>query len=116
MIHPNDITLVKPYALNRVRFMRQFYNFAKDRSIKNSPHDLSDFKSILGSMGSKQFKPNMFRAILNLQENNMAIDAGIRADPQVIIAPIPVDENLPVDIPVKTQIPAANATNSTFER
>ena len=88
MIQPNDITLVKPYALNRVRFMRQFYNFAKDRSIKNSPNDLSDFKSILGLLGSKQFKPNMFRAILNLQENNMAIDNGLRADPREIIAPI----------------------------
>ena len=116
MIQPNDVTLVKPYALNRVRFMRQFYNFAEDRSIKNSPHNLSDYKSILGLLGSKQFKPNMFRAILNLQENNMAIDNGLRADPREIIAPIPVDENLPVDIPLKTQIPAQNAANSTFER
>ena len=46
----------------------------------------------------------------------MVIDAGNRADPRVIIAPIPVDGHLPVDVPSKTQIPAQNAANSTFER
>lgn len=58
----------------------------------------------------------MFRAIQNLQENNMAIEAGLQMDPQVVIEPIPINEHLPVDIPLKTQIPAQNATNSIFER
>ena len=61
--------------------MRQFYSFAKERYIENSVYDLSDYETILGLKGAKQFKPAMFQAIINRQENNLAIDEGRRANP-----------------------------------
>ena len=103
---PNNNELTKPYALSRVRFMRQIYSFAKERYIENSAYDLSDFETILGLKGAKQFKPAMFQAITNRQENNMAIDEGLRANPQIIVPPIAVDENLPVAAPIQQEIPA----------
>ena len=101
----NKIELTKPYALSRVRFLRQFYSFAKERYIENSPYDLSNYSTILGLRGARQFRPEMFQAMINLQENNLAIDEGIRADPQVIVPPIPINENLPVDVPTIQEIP-----------
>ena len=101
----NKIELTKPYALSRVRFLRQFYSFAKERYEENSAFDLSDYETILGLKGAKQFKPAMFQAIINRQENNIAIDEGRRADPQVIVPPIAVDENLPEEVPIRQEIP-----------
>ena len=105
MISNNDIVLTKPYALSRVKFLRQFFSFAKDRYIENSVYNLSDYETILGLKAAKQFKPAMFQAIINRQENKMAIDEGHRADPQVIVPPIAVDENLPVETPIQQNIP-----------
>ena len=103
---PNKIELTKPYALSRVRFLRQFYSFAKERYIENSAYDLSEYETILGLNGAKQFKPAMFQAIINRQENNLAIEEGLRAVPQIIVPPIAVDENLPVEAPIRQEIPA----------
>ena len=54
---------------------------------------ISDYETIIGLRAAKQFKPAMFQAIINRQENNMTIDEGRRADPQVIVPLIAVDEN-----------------------
>ena len=48
----------------------------------------------------------MFQAIIDGQENNLAIDEGRRANLQVIVPPIAVDENLPVAAPIQQEIPA----------
>ena len=66
-----------PYALNRVIFLRQFYNIAKDRRIENSINDLSEFQTILGPRTIKIFKPTMYQALVDLADNNMAISAGL---------------------------------------
>ena len=60
-------------------------------------------------MPAKQFKPPIFKAIINRLEYNITIDAGRRENPQVFIDPIPIDINFPVEVPVQTPIPITNA-------
>ena len=84
----NSISLEKPYALNRVAFLRQFYNIASDRAIKNSIHTLAKFQTILGTRAAKYFEPDMFTALNNLRDNEIAIQAGLTQIPPVIVNPI----------------------------
>ena len=59
MIAINEKTLTKPYCLTRIDFLQQFYTFAKERAIKRSTKNLSDFENILGLKATKIFKPAM---------------------------------------------------------
>jgi hypothetical protein len=95
----NEKSLTKPYCLNRIDFLQQFYTFAKERAIKRSTKNLSDFENILGLKATKIFKPAMYQAILNRDANNEAILAGLEAVPPVIIANIAPDPNLPTELP-----------------
>ena len=95
----NEKSLIKPYCLNRIDFLQQFYTFAKERAIKRSTKNLSDFENILGLKASKIFKPAMYQAIRNRDANNEAILAGLEAVPPVIVANIAPDPNLPAELP-----------------
>ena len=95
----NEKSLIKPYCLNRIDFLQQFYTFAKERAIKRSTKNLSDFENILGLKASKIFKPAMYQAIRNREANNEAILAGLEAVPPVIVANIAPDPNLPTELP-----------------
>ena len=95
----NEKSLIKPYCLNRIDFLQQFYTFAKERAIKRSTKNLSDFENILGLKATKIFKPAMYQAIRNRDANNEAILAGLEAVPPVIIANIAPDPNLPTELP-----------------
>ena len=105
----NQKTLEKPYALNRVAFLRQFYNMASERAIKNSTYKLSKFQTILGTRAAKIFEPEMFAAITDLANNQLAIQEGLQQIPIVTVGPIPIDINLPREVPTNTDIPLANA-------
>ena len=72
MIAINDKTLTKPYCLTRIFFLQQFYTFAKERKIKRSTKNLSDFENILGLKGAKIFKIEMHNAMQAQKENNAA--------------------------------------------
>ena len=103
MIQTNEISFTKPYCLTRVPYLQQFYTFAKEREIKRSGGNLSDFKTILGPKAIKLFKPDMHEAILDLENNVREIQAGLNAIPPVAIENIPINPNLPQDPPVKQQ-------------
>ena len=105
----NSILLEKPYALNRVAFLRQFYNIASERAIKNSIHTLAKFQTILGTRAAKYFEPDMFTALNDLRDNQIAIQAGLTQIPPVIVNPIPIDINLPKNVPTTTDIPGGAA-------
>ena len=101
----NDKFLTKPYCLSRVEFLRQFYSYAKDRKIKGTGKNLSDFTTILGNLGTKIFKPEVY-VIMQLQEqNDLAIAAGLAANPVIIVPPIQRNENLPTDVPEIGDLP-----------
>jgi len=101
----NDKFLTKPFCLSRVEFLRQFYSYAKNRKIKGSGKNLSDYTTILGNKGTKLFKPEVY-AIMQLQEqNDLAIAAGLAANPVVIVPPIQRNENLPTDVPEIGDLP-----------
>ena len=85
----NDKVLTKPYCLSRVDFLRQFYAYAKDRKIKGSGKNLSDFKTIIGNKGTKLFKPNTWTAMQLQIQNDLDIAAGLVANPVIIVPPIP---------------------------
>ena len=101
----NDKFLTKPYCLTRVDFLRQFYSYAKDRKIKGSGKNLSDYKSILGNKGIQLFKPETWANMQLQVQNDLAIAAGLVANPIVIVPPIPLNQNLPIDPPVIGDIP-----------
>jgi hypothetical protein len=101
MIATNEKTLSKPYCLNRIDFLQQFYTYAKERTIKRSTKNLSDFENILGFKAAKIFKPAMHQAIVDRNANLEAIQAGLNEVPQVIVANIAPDQNLPFDLPVQ---------------
>ena len=103
MISPNDKSLQKPYCLTRIDFLQQFYTFAKERKIKRSTKNLSDYANILGRKAAKIFKPDMYNAIQNLETNILEVEAGLEQIPPIIIANIPVDPNLPIELPEQQQ-------------
>jgi len=109
MISPNDKSLQKPYCLTRIEFLQQFYTLAKERKIKRSIKNLSDFNNILGLKAAKIFKIEMYNAMQALQANNEAIAIGLEQIPPIIIANIPVDPNLPAELPEQQQDIPANA-------
>jgi ABC-type Fe2+-enterobactin transport system substrate-binding protein len=49
MISTNEKTLQQPYCITRIDFLQQFYTFAKERKIKRSNKNLSDFEGIIGT-------------------------------------------------------------------
>ena len=98
----NSISLEKQYALNIVAFLQQSYNIALDRAIKNSIHTLAKFQTILGIKAAKYFEPEMFTAMNNLIDNHTTIQAGLTQIPQIKINPIPIDINLPKNVPTTT--------------
>jgi hypothetical protein len=51
----------------------------------------------------------MFTALNNLRDNDLAIQAGLTQIPPVIVNPIPVDINLPKNVPTTTDIPGGAA-------
>jgi len=104
-MNSNDKLLTKPYCLSRVDFLRQFYAYAKDRKIKGSGKNLSDFKTILGNRGTKLFKTETWAAMQLQVQNDLAIAAGLAAIPVVIVPPIPNNENLPTDPPNIGDVP-----------
>ena len=101
MIAINDKTLTKPYCLTRIFFLQQFYTFAKERKIKRSTKNLSDFENILGLKGAKIFKIEMHNAMQAQKENNAAIAIGLEQVPPITVARIPVNANLPVELPTQ---------------
>ena len=103
MISTNVTTLEKPYCLTRIKFLQQFYTLAKERKIKRSTKNLSDFENILGVKAAKIFKIEMYNAIQELEANTQAINAGLEQVPPVIIANIPINPYLPVVLPEQPQ-------------
>ena len=103
MISTNVTTLEKPYCLTRIKFLQQFYTLAKERKIKRSTKNLSDFENILGVKAAKIFKIEMHNAIQELEANTQAINAGLEQVPPVIIANIPINPYLPVVLPEQPQ-------------
>jgi hypothetical protein len=99
----NEKTLLQPYCLTRIEFLQQFYTIAKERKIKRSTKNLSDFAGIIGTKAAKIFKLDMYNAIQDLEANSQAINAGLEQSPPVIIANIPTNPNLPVELPEQQQ-------------
>ena len=64
MIEPNNKPLEKPYCLHRVEFSKQLYSWANDRAINGSLNNFSEYVTILDNKGMKQFKPEMWQALL----------------------------------------------------
>ena len=73
MIATNEKTLQQPYCINRIDFLQQFYTLAKERKIKRSTKNLSDFAGIIVTKAAKIFKSNMYNAIQDLEANTHAI-------------------------------------------
>jgi hypothetical protein len=103
MISTNKKTLQQPYCITRIDFLQQFYTFAKERKIKRSTRNLSDFAGIISTKAAKIFKLEMYNAIQNLEANTQAINAGLEQIPPIIIANIPINPNLPVEQPDQQQ-------------
>ena len=103
MIATNEKTLQQPYCINRIDFLQQFYTLAKERKIKRSTNNLSDFAGIIGIKAAKIFKLDMYNAIQDLKANTLAINAGLEQIPPIIIANIPTNPNLPVELPDQQQ-------------
>ena len=99
----NEKTLQKPYCLTRIDFLQQFYTIAKERKIKRSTKNLSDFAGIISTKAAKIFKLDMYNAIQDLEANTQAINAGLEQIPPIIIANIPTNPNLPVELPDQQQ-------------
>jgi len=99
----NEKALVQPYCLTRIDFLQQFYTIAKERKIKRSTKNLSDFAGIIGTKAAKIFKLDMYNAIQDLEANTQAINAGLEQIPPIIIAEIPTNPNLPVELPDQQQ-------------
>ena len=95
----NEKALVQPYCLTRIDFLQHFYTIAKERKIKRSTKNLSDFAGIIGTKAAKIFKLDMYNAIQDLEANTQAINAGLEQIPPIIIAEIPTNPNLPVELP-----------------
>ena len=70
MTGPISPSLNKPYALNRVIFLRQFYNIASERASKNTTYKLVKFQTILGLKAAKYSQLGMFNAMTNLSNNH----------------------------------------------
>ena len=99
MIKINDFQLTNPYCLTRIETPQQLHTFEKERKIKRSTKYLSDFQTILGNKATKIFEPDRYLAILQLEENNKAILAGLEHDPPNNIERIPFNPNLPTPTP-----------------
>ena len=106
MIPSNQMTLKKPYGLYRNRFLSQLYTEAFERKIINSQTDLTSYKTILSPKAIELFKPDMWQALEDRRINLIAIEEGANRDPPLIVAPIEVNVNLPIDPPTHTPIPA----------
>ena len=100
MIETNDILLLPPYSINRMRYLQQFHTMAKERKIRRSPRYLANFKTILGPKSLKEFEPDMHQAIEDKSDNQRAIAAGLAQNPPEIIEAITVNPNLPEDPPI----------------
>ena len=109
MISINNKNLQKPYGLYRTQFLTQLFTIAFERKIINSAHNLSDYESILGPKAIKIFKPAMWEALEALRRNQEAIAIGLAENPPVIVAPIIVNENLPIALPTHIDL-QLNAT------
>ena len=105
----NDKTLKKPYGLYRTQFLTQLFAEAFERKIINSSNNLSDFETILGPKAIKIFKPEMWEALEELRLNREAISTGLLGVPPIIVEPIAVNINLPIAIPMHTDL-QLNAT------
>lgn len=100
MIETNDILLLQPYSINRMRYLQQFHTMAKERKIRRSPRYLANFKTILGPKALKEFEPDMHQALEDKSNNQRAIAAGLAQNPPEIIEAIAVNPNLPEDPPI----------------
>ena len=106
MISINEKALTVPYCLSRIEFLRQLHAYAKDRMIKGTKYNLSDFKPIIGNKGIQVFKPEMWTAMQLRQENLTTKAAGLLENPPRIIQPIEENPNLPKEPPtMQDQIP-----------
>ena len=105
----NDKTLKKPYGLYRTQFLTQLFAEAFERKIINSSNNLSDFETILGPKAIKIFKPEMWEALEELRLNREAIATGLLGVPPIIVEPIAANINLPIAIPIHTDL-QLNAT------
>ena len=99
MITINEKALTVPYCLSRIEFLRQLHAYAKERSIKGTKRNLSDFKTIIGNKGIKLFKSDMWTAMQLQQENVLAIAAGLAENPPRIVPQIEVNPILPREPP-----------------
>jgi hypothetical protein len=99
----NEKTLQQPYCFKKIDFLQQFYTFEKERKIKRSTKNLSHFANILGTKAARIFKLEMYNAIQELEANTQAINAGLEQIPPIIIANIPINPNLPVELPDQQQ-------------
>ena len=77
MIAMNEKALTQPYCLSRVEFLRQFYMHAKERKIKGTIFNLSDYKTIIGNKGTKVFNPERYEVMQLQMANALAIAAGL---------------------------------------
>jgi len=111
MLSLNSKTLKKPYGLYRTQFLTQLFAEAFERKITNSSTNLSDYETILGPKAIKIFKPEMWQALEELRLNREAIALGLLEAPPVIVAPIPANVNLPIAIPLHTDLQANATTN-----
>jgi len=109
MISINTKTLQKPYGLYRTQFLTQIFSEAFERKIINTTSNLTDYSTILGPRSIKLFKPEMWEALEDLRRNREAIAIGLAENPPVIVAPIIVNENLPIAPPTHTDL-QLNAT------
>jgi hypothetical protein len=109
MLSLNSKTLKKPYGLYRTQFLTQLFAEAFERKIINSSNNLSDFATILGPKAIKIFKPEMWDALEELRLNREAIAMGLLQVPPVIVEPIVANVNLPIAIPIHTDL-QLNAT------
>jgi len=109
MISTNNKCLKKPYGLYRIQFLTQVYTEAFERKIINTTTNLSDYDTILGPRAIKIFKPEMWEAMEELRLNRAAIAMGLLEVPPIIVAPIAANINLPITLPMHTEI-QVNAT------
>ena len=115
MLSLNSKTLKKPYGLYRTQFLTQLFAEAFERKIINSSSNLSDFATILGPKAVKIFKPEMWEALEELRLNREAIAMGLLQVPPVIVEPIVANVNLPIAIPIHTDLQLnATANKSQF--
>jgi len=111
MLSLNSKTLKKPYGLYRTQFLTQLFAEAFERKIINSSNNLSDFETILGPKAIKIFKPDTWVAMEAHRINREAIANGLLENPPVIVAPIAANVNLPIALPIHTDLQINATTN-----